>query len=130
MIRSGARGRGATDGNASAGLLKASSKSASLQTPSGTALQARISKLRSAENRFWGGFSSALTCTRLTWIGESLSASWTVTCRPATGAPSDSHCVDSVSSIRLAWAAPSPAAVAPRAAEARLAASAGENVVV
>jgi hypothetical protein len=67
MIRSGARGRGAIDGNASVGLLKTGAKSASLQTPSEPASQARISKLRSDENRFWGEVSSALTWTRRPW---------------------------------------------------------------
>jgi hypothetical protein len=66
MLRSGARGRGAIDGNASVGLLNITWKSASLQTPSEPASQARISKLRSAENRLWGGVRSALTCTRRT----------------------------------------------------------------
>jgi hypothetical protein len=73
MISSGARGRGATDGNASAGLVYTRLKSAaSAQSFAGVAAQARTRNCRSAETRpcepgsgspVTGGRSIALTWT-------------------------------------------------------------------
>src|SRR2546430_7616436 len=129
---SGTRGRGATDGKASAGLAKSSVNCEfCVQSTPAFTWHDRISNERNAENRLWDPVSppgsagirvrsSALTWMRATCHHCLLGSSLTVTCFPATGEPSDAQFVDSVSSTSLSMLIPSPLAVALFADEARL----------
>ena len=127
---SGTRGRGATDGKTSGALVTSTLNCESrVQSTPAFTWQLRIWNWRSAEKRLWagslgsaglGGRRWALTCTRRIRWEAAEGSRRTVTWRPWTAAPSEAQLVASVSSMSLSRSTPSPLAVAPLCAEARL----------
>ena len=111
MISSGARGRGAIDGNASAGLVNTGlevcrvgavdrARRRARQHPELAQRRDPALRARRPGRRSIGGRSCALTWTRRTcWVPPARS---TVTCLPATGLPSDAQLVASSSSMSRA----------------------------